>query len=182
MELIFLDLETTGLDTDKDKILEVGAFICNDNLDVIDEFSSPVYCRSDILANMSDWCVDTHGKSGLLNLIPDAPAAWLVEERLLSWLQMNDVRHKQGKLVGYSIHFDRAVIRRQMPKLDEFLSHRMVDVSSFRDIANRWDWVPFPYQQEMPHRALEDCDVALEELRYYKKLIKPQGQEGVQRQ
>ena len=166
MDLIFLDLEMTGTDPDKDRILEIGAFICNNDLVVLDTFESAVYCRSDILAEMGDWCKETHARTGLLDLVPDAPSMWVVEDRFMDWLKANNVEPREGKLVGYSIHFDRAFIRKRMQTLDAYLSHRMIDVSTVRDLAKRWKFASTP-QQDMPHRALPDCYVALEELKHY---------------
>ena len=167
MDLIFLDLEMTGTDPDKDRILEIGAFICNNDLVVIDTFQSPVYCQSDILAGMNAWCKETHGRTGLLDLVPDAPALWSVELRFMEWLKANEIQPRDGKLVGYSIHFDRAFIRKRLQTLDAYLSHRMIDVSTVRDLAKRWKFATVP-NQDMPHRALPDCYVALEELKHYK--------------
>jgi len=171
VDLIFLDLEATGVNPDKDRILEIGAFICNDNLDVIDTFQSPVYCRSDILAEMDDWCKETHARTGLLDLIPDAPSTWAVEQQFIAWLKLHGIEPKKGKLVGYSIHYDRALIAKRMVDLDKYLSHRMVDASTMRNLMRRWEIASTP-QQDMPHRALPDCYIALEELRYYKKVLK----------
>lgn len=181
--LIFLDVETTGLDPEKDDLLEVGVLIVNEKLEAVEEASELIYHRwierDYFPAHMDQFVIDMHEKSGLWEVLRNRAKAnpkllldvGEAETRLLGLLKELGVERGKGIIAGYSIHFDRRWIARHMPTLDGFLSHRMIDVSSFREMHRMLNGEV--RKQESAHRAVADCWEALNELKLY--LPKPVG-------
>lgn len=182
--ILFFDLETTGLDPSRDRILEVGAILVGSKLEVIDRFQllvgDEIVCcpGAHFAARARDGApggtvLDMHARSGLLGESmaqwPRLPSIPEVEEALLVWLRGHMVSEREMELAGFSIHFDRSFVARSMPRLDAFLSHRMIDVSSLRALERRW--MGPPPEQAKAHRALADCEEAIRELRRYRDLF-----------
>lgn len=192
--ILFLDLETTGLDTARDSILEVGAILVDLDLTPLARFSSlvghNVCCPGHLFANRArdgapgGLVLAMHAASHLLDEAAERwttlPSLEEVESRLLMWLTNERVGRREMEVAGYSIHFDRKFIARQMPELEAFLSHRMIDVSSLRALHRRWVG-PLP-QTEKAHRAIADCEQAIEELRSYRVLFPPSASTDVRSQ
>ena len=171
--ILFLDLETTGLDPHRHQILEVGAILVNADLGAYggrnDRFHELLVPPPTV--RMLD-TIDMHRASGLLHDVSVQPtvSSEIAEERLLDWL-VNDheIAARSLEIAGFSIHFDRSFIRLHMPRLHAWLSHRMIDVSTLRSLHRRW--VGEPRQQKQAHRALADCEEAITELRTYRDLV-----------
>jgi oligoribonuclease len=171
-KLLWLDLETTGLDPQKHEILEVGCIITDENFNAQSEFTSVVYpCSGGWIANMSPMAREMHEKNGLLKKIAE-PENSLdpigeVETKLIYWLQENGL-FKDIILCGNSIHFDRGFIRQHMPHFYLMLHHRMIDVSSFKVLFNmrynRGYHYPIP---DATHRALDDIKSSIDEMSFY---------------
>lgn len=171
--ILFLDLETTGLDPDNDRILEVGAVLVTTDLKHIAAvhkiFAAPR--RVDMLDT-----IDMHSDSGLMDQIAREEEKERVadvrevEEELIDWLVGRHlIRSKTLEIAGFSIHFDRSFLRVHMPRLHGWLSHRMIDVSTIRSLHRRW--IGEPRKQAQAHRALADCEEAIAELRSYRALF-----------
>lgn len=171
--LIWLDLEMTGLEPDRDTIMEIGTVVTDSELNVIAE--GPVlaiYQPDAVLAAMDAWCTEHHGKSGLTQRCRDSKVTMeAAEERTLEFLK------KHGKpgvspLCGNSISQDRRFLCKYMPTLNSFFHYRNVDVSSIKELVNRW----YPSTLHAPpkkktHYVLDDVRESIEELRFYRKFI-----------
>lgn len=167
--ILFLDLETTGLDPDHHQIIEVGAILMGAGL--VHE-----YGRLHFLINpprptrMLD-TIDMHRASGLYEAVQGGTCTvYAAEESILEYLvQAERVATKTLEIAGFSIHFDRSFLRVHMPRLHGWLSHRMIDVSTIRSLHRRW--IGEPRKQAQAHRAIADCEEAIAELRTYRALF-----------
>ncbi len=181
--LVWLDMEMTGLDPAKERIIEIATILTDGNLTEIAVGPDLVIHQDDVvLAAMDDWNRTHHKSSGLTervktSSISDAEA----EAQTLVFLATHCGAKDRPVLAGNSIHQDRRFIRRYMPKLDTRLHYRMVDVSSIKELARRW----FPQviakqpQKQETHRALDDIRESIDELRYYRTHVFAQPPQAV---
>jgi len=175
--LIWIDLETTGLDRFKDVILEIACIITDKSLNVVAEMPTLVVHRSEeVLNNMNEWCRKTHGATGLIKESLESNLTMEeADNRVFDFISQYVTKRGIGILAGSSIHFDRAYMAREMTKTEQYLSHRMVDVSSIGELVKRW-YPPHvalgrPALFGTHHRALDDIRSSIQELRYYKKNV-----------
>lgn len=166
--ILWLDLETTGLDTERDHILEVAVVATDDSLRELARASFPVICSETVLRDMNTWCCDQHERSGLLAEVRSVKARRLEWcDRVLSeMVRMLGVRPALG---GANVGaFDRRFLQRCMPYLNAELHYRHVDVSTLRETARRaWPLVEVP-PKPTTHRALDD---ALASLNFYRWFV-----------
>ncbi len=170
--LVWLDMEMTGLDPDKERVIEIATILTDGQLTEIAVGPELVIRQPDeILAAMDDWNKSHHGASGLTervkaSTISDAEA----EAQTLAFINQHVGAKERPVLAGNSIHQDRRFIRRYMPGLEKRLHYRMVDVSTIKELARRW--FPAVTAKQPPkketHRALDDIRESLEELRFYR--------------
>jgi oligoribonuclease len=170
--LVWLDMEMTGLDPNKERIIEVATILTDGQLTEIAVGPDLVIHQPDeILAAMDDWNKKHHGASGLIervkaSTIADADA----EAQTLAFINQHVGARDRPVLAGNSIHQDRRFIRRYMPAFDTRLHYRMVDVSTIKELARRW----YPQvcskqpQKNETHRALDDIRESIDELRFYR--------------
>jgi oligoribonuclease len=170
--LVWLDMEMTGLDPAKERIIEVATILTDGQLTEIAVGPDLVIHQGDeVLAGMDDWNKKHHGQSGLIervkaSTITDGDA----EAQTLEFLKLHVGAKDRPVLAGNSIHQDRRFIRRYMPAFDLRLHYRMVDVSTIKELARRW----FPQiaakvpQKNETHRALDDIRESINELRFYR--------------
>lgn len=173
--LVWIDMEMTGLDPERERIIEVAVILTDGNLVELASGPELVLHQSDeVLAAMDDWNKKHHGESGLVervkqSTISDADA----EAQILAFLDQHVSAKERPILAGSSIHQDRRFIHRYMGKLDRRLHYRMVDVSSVKELARRWfpaALTTLPPKRES-HRALDDIRESIEELRFYRRTI-----------
>lgn len=168
--LVWIDLEMTGLSVATDQIMEIATVITNAQLDVVAE--GPViaiHLDDQVLSQMDDWCQQTHGASGLIERCRHSRIS-LVEAtaQTLAFIQQY-VPEKCSPLCGNSICQDRKFIEKYMPELDAYLHYRLLDVSSFKEAARRWNPVVFSaVQKKNTHTALADIHESIAEMRYYR--------------
>lgn len=169
--LVWLDMEMSGLNPKIDVPLEVATLITDNDLNILAEGPNLVIHQPDeVLAAMDEWNTDHHGRSGLTaavraSTIDCAQAEALTLEFVERWTLKGT-----APLCGNSIAQDRRFIRKYMPRLDEHLHYRLIDISSIKELARRWYELSPPPKAE-GHRALDDIRESLEELRFYRQSI-----------
>lgn len=171
--LVWIDLEMTGLDPESCRIIEIATVVTTANLDVVAE--GPVLAihqDNAILAGMDAWNQRTHGESGLLGRVRNSTVTTAeAEARTLEFL----VRHAvpgASPMCGNSICLDRRFLVREMPNLEKFFHYRNLDVSTLKELARRWAPEVFAgLHKSSTHVALEDIRESIEELRYYRKMM-----------
>lgn len=174
--ILFFDIETSGFDATRDRILEVGAVLVDAELDEIARWRTLIG-RPPVEQLVGT--VDMHRESGLLGELEEVESredyevlVAHAERSILEWLILeHEVPERQLEIAGYSIHFDRGFVRAQMPRLDSWLSHRMIDVSTLRGLDRRWREQPEAEAQKVAHRAWPDCEHAIAALRLYRDVL-----------
>lgn len=170
-----MDLEMTGLDPDRDVIVEIATIITDDELNVIAEGPDIViHHGDDVLARMDPFVVDMHTKSGLLPAIKQSTIG-LHEagERTLAFIKTHVPEARTVPLCGNSIGTDRRFLARHLPDIENHLHYRSVDVSTIKELVKRWypgadTKRPFKAGN---HRALGDVHESIAELRFYRQRI-----------
>lgn len=171
--LVWIDLEMTGLDPNRHAICEIATIITDSDLNVLAEGPAMVISLDEeTLKAMDPWCVEHHGKSGLTKRIRESTISNdEAENRTLQFIKTY-VKERQAPLCGNSIWQDRRFLERYMPKLEAYLHYRMVDVSSIKECVKRWyDASYLPPPKNNTHRALDDIYESINELRYYREKI-----------
>ncbi|WKJ89969.1 oligoribonuclease [Methylomonas montana] len=169
--LIWIDLEMTGLDPDNDLIIEIATVVTDKNLNILAEGPVMAVHQSDaVLAAMDDWNQQHHGQSGLIQRVKDSNIdAAEAERRTIEFLQ-NWVPASTSPICGNSICQDRRFLYRYMPKLEAFFHYRNLDVSTVKELAARWaPQLRDGFNKQASHKALDDIIESIEELRYYRE-------------
>jgi len=169
--LLWIDLEMTGLDVNKEVIIECAAIVTDLNLHPLETYEQVVQQANTYLNNMDDWNKQHHGRSGLTAKVPFGKPPHLVEEDLLKlidrhWIQEED---RRAVICGNSIAQDRIFITKYWPNLEKKLHYRMMDVSSWKLMFFQKFNVKFDKQEK--HRALDDIQESINELKHYLKFI-----------
>jgi len=169
--LVWLDMEMTGLDPDRDRILEVAVVVTDARLGAVAEGPVLVVHQADpVLDAMDDWNRATHGRSGLIDRVRASGLSEAdAEERLLAFLA-GHVPAKASPMCGNSICQDRRFLARWMPRLEGHFHYRNLDVSTLKELMRRWrpDLVRGVVKQGK-HEALADIYESIEELKYYRE-------------
>lgn len=164
-------MEMTGLDPDKDRIIEVAAVITDGQLNTIAE--SPVmvvFQSNEILDGMDKWNQSTHGKSGLIEKVKASRLSEAeAEAQMLAFLQ-HHVASRTSPMCGNSICQDRRFMARWMPQLEAYFHYRNLDVSTFKELVKRWKpGIATGLKKEGKHEALADIYDSINELKYYRE-------------
>ncbi|ALP34291.1 oligoribonuclease [Corynebacterium pseudotuberculosis] len=173
--LVWIDLEMTGLDTHRHVIVEVATLITDADLNILGEGVDLVVHATDAqLAEMDDYVTAMHENSGLTQEIRSSTVSIEeAEDAVLELIAKHCDPQHPAPLAGNSIATDRSFINAYMPRLDNALHYRMVDVSSVKELARRW--APRVYfnqpQKGMAHRALADIIESIRELAYYRRAL-----------
>jgi len=173
--LVWIDMEMSGLDPESCRILEIATIVTNGELEILAEGPDLVVHQPDaVLDAMDAWCTLHHGDSGLTeqvraSTLTEAEAERQTLEFLAQWTEAG-----ASPLCGNSIYQDRRFIARYMPRIEEFLHYRLVDVSTIKELSRRWYPQQRPPAKAESHRALDDILESIEELRFYRaQLFRP---------
>ena len=171
--LIWIDLEMSGLRPEADTILEVALVVTSQNLQVIAEGPVRAVHQSDaVLDGMDNWNKSTHARSGLTERVRASPLSEVqVEDEVLAFLTQH-VPSGASPMCGNSICQDRRFLARCMPRLEAYFHYRNLDVSTLKELARRWKpEVLAGFTKQSKHEALADIYESIEELKYYRGTI-----------
>ena len=172
--LVWIDCEMTGLNVEKDCLVEIAVVVTDSELNVLDPgLDLVIKPNPESLANMGEFVTEMHTSSGLINELNEGHELEVAERMVLEYIQRWVTEPRQAPLAGNSIGTDRMFINRYMPTLDGFLHYRNIDVSSVKELTRRW--YPKVYFQlpkkDGGHRALADILESIKELKYYRKTV-----------
>ena len=169
--LIWLDMEMTGLDPDNDRIIEVAVVVTDPELNIIGQ--GPVFAihQSDaMLDGMDAWNKGTHGRSGLIERVKASTVTEAEAELALIEFLKKFVPAGKSPMCGNSICQDRRFMARGMPKLENFFHYRNLDVSTLKELCRRWKpELASGFKKHQKHTALADIIESIEELKYYRQ-------------
>jgi oligoribonuclease len=170
--MVWLDMEMTGLEPDRDRIIEVATIITDAHLTIVAEGPEfVIHQPRHVLEAMDEWNTKHHGDSGLTERVRRSTVTEAqAEEETLRFIATY-CEERKGVLAGNSIHQDRRFIARHMPTLDRYLHYRMIDVSTVKELGRRWypDVVERGPKKRNTHRAMDDIRESIEELRYFRR-------------
>jgi oligoribonuclease len=169
--LVWLDLEMTGLIIATDVILEIATVITDGNLNVIAQGPSFIIHQSEEkLTAMGKWCQDHHGKTGLTEAVRQSTITLQqAQEETLAFIKQHCAPNT-GVLAGNSVWQDRVFLDKYMPSITSYLHYRIIDVTSVKEIVRRWypDDKKTEYQKSDRHRALSDVYESIAELKHFR--------------
>ncbi len=169
--LIWIDLEMTGLDTQNDRIIEIATIVTDSNLNTLAE--GPVVAihqKDEVLAGMDEWNTRQHGQSGLVDRVRASRfSARDAEDMTITFLK-EFVPAGVSPMCGNSICQDRRFMAREMPELEAYFHYRNLDVSTLKELARRWrPDVLAGVKKDGSHLALDDIRDSINELRHYRE-------------
>jgi oligoribonuclease len=172
--LVWIDCEMTGLDIERDALIEIACLVTDGELNILDQGVDVIIKPPpESLDQMSDVVRTMHTTSGLLEELSEGVTVDEAQEAVLGYVRQHIKEPRKVPLCGNSIATDRWFIARDMPELDNYLHYRMVDVSSIKELARRW--YPRVYfaspAKRGGHRALADITESVQELRYYREAV-----------
>ncbi|QLB12990.1 oligoribonuclease [Bisgaardia hudsonensis] len=169
--LIWIDLEMTGLDPEKERIIEIATIVTDKNLNILAEGPVIAIHQSDeLLANMNEWCVKTHNANGLVERVKNSK----LSERAAELQTINFLKKWVPKgvspICGNSVSQDKRFLFKYMPDLADYFHYRHLDVSTLKELATRWKpEILAGFNKKNTHLALDDIRESIAELAYYRK-------------
>jgi oligoribonuclease len=171
--LIWIDLEMTGLEPATDVIIEIATIVTDGDLNILAEGPVLAIHQPDsLIDNMDDWNTKTHGNSGLVQRVKDSKTneAEAVKQTI-AFLQKY-IGKGVSPMCGNSVHQDRRFLNKYMPELEDFFHYRNIDVSTLKELARRWAPEKLTgLTKKGSHQALDDIRESIEEMQYYRKNI-----------
>lgn len=175
--LVWIDLEMTGLDTQNDQIIEIATIVTDNQLNLVAEGPSLAIHQSDeTLTGMDEWNSRQHYRSGLVDRVRNSTLSESdAEQRTLMFIAQH-VPIRTSPMCGNSVCQDRRFMARWMPELEAFFHYRNLDVSTVKELASRWYPRLPKFEKSSSHLAMADIRASIEELRYYRQrlMIDPQ--------
>ncbi|AMP03634.1 oligoribonuclease [Collimonas pratensis] len=169
--LIWVDMEMTGLNPDSDRIIEVAVVVTDPQLNILAE--GPVFAihqADEIMDGMDAWNKGTHGRSGLIERVKTSTVTENEAELALIEFLKKYVPNGKSPMCGNTICQDRRFMARGMPKLEAFFHYRNLDVSTLKELCRRWKpELASGFKKHQKHTALADILESIEELRYYRE-------------
>jgi oligoribonuclease len=173
--LVWIDCEMTGLDLQRDALIEIAVLVTDGELNVLGEgVDVVIHADETVLAGMPDVVREMHARSGLTEEVRRSTVTLAdAEQQVLAYVREHVPDPMSAPLAGNSIATDRSFLARDMPALDAHLHYRMVDVSSIKELARRWFPRVFYAKPEkgLAHRALSDIRESIRELAYYRATL-----------
>ena len=169
--LIWIDCEMTGLDLEKDVLVEIAVLVTDSDLNVIGEGIDLVIAATpEALAGMNEFVTQMHTNSGLITEIPSGISVSAAEDLIIKYLESASTVAGKSPLAGNSVSVDRSFITRDMPRLNDYLHYRTIDVSSVKELARRWNAKVYFNSPAKTgnHRALGDIQDSIAELAHYR--------------
>lgn len=171
--LVWIDLEMTGLNPKTDKILEIATIVTDPQLNIIEE--GPVLAiqqSTAVLDAMDEWCTKTHGDSGLTaRCIASTVTIEEAQRQTIVFLQQH-VPHGASPLCGNTIGQDKRFLVKYMPQLNDYFHYRSIDVSTIKELCRRWQpEILSGFEKKGVHLALDDIRESIEELKYYRQSV-----------
>ena len=170
--IVWIDLEMSGLDINKEHILEIACLITDADLNVVAEGPELIIHQSDaVLDGMDDWCKQTHGKTGLTEAVRKSTIDIQSAEYIMLEFVKQHVPKGACPLAGNSIHVDRMFLDKYMKAFLNHLHYRIIDVSTIKELNSRWYPQNKFFAKKNVHRALDDIKESIAELKYYKSTL-----------
>jgi len=169
--LIWIDLEMTGLVPETDVIIEIATLVTDSELNILAEGPTMAVHQSDvILGGMDEWNTKQHGKSGLTQRVKDSSINTAEAEQATIAFLEKWVPKNKSPICGNSICQDRRFLARHMPKLEAYFHYRNLDVSTLKELARRWrPELMKGFAKQATHLALDDIRESIDELKYYRE-------------
>lgn len=173
LNLIWIDLEMTGLDTERDAIIEIATLVTDKDLNVLAEGPvMAIHQPEAMLAGMDEWNTRQHGQSGLIERVRNSTTTLVEAEQATIAFLKQFVDERQSPMCGNSICQDRRFLARQMPSLEAFFHYRNLDVSSVKEIIRRWrPELMKGFNKQSSHLAMADIKDSIAELAYYRDVF-----------
>ncbi|MDH4159120.1 MAG: oligoribonuclease [Actinomycetota bacterium] len=172
--LVWIDCEMTGLDLEKDALVELAVLVTDGDLNILgDGVDVVIRPPAAALDQMGDFVREMHVTSGLLGELDSGISLEDAQAQALAYIRQHVPEPGKAPLAGNSIATDRGFVARDLPELDAYLHYRMIDVSSIKELARRW--FPRAYynspEKNGGHRALADIQESIQELQYYRRAV-----------
>ena len=168
--LIWIDLEMTGLNPAQDLIIEIATVVTDSQLNLLAEGPAlAINQPEDSLAAMDEWNTSQHGQSGLLQRVRNSEYSEADAENMTLEFLQEYVPAGVSPMCGNTICHDRRFLRRYMPRLEKYFHYRHLDVSTVKELVKRWTHTEEPFDKESTHLALNDIRDSIDELRHYRE-------------
>ena len=170
--LIWIDLEMTGLDPEKERIIEIATIITDSNLTIVAEGPNLVINQpKELIDGMDEWNTNQHGNSGLIKSVQQSSISEQAAEIETLEFISKYVGNKKSPMCGNTVSHDRRFLAKYMPGLESYFHYRHVDVSSVKELISRWMNDAQTYDKRVSHRAMDDIKESINELKLYKQML-----------
>lgn len=174
--LVWIDCEMTGLDVDRDALIEVAVVITDADLNIVDDgIDVLITPPQEALDGMNDFVRNMHTTSGLLDDLAQGITMEEAQKQVLDYIRRYVPQPRKALLAGNSVGTDKMFLEANMPEVIDHLHYRLIDVSSIKELAKRWHRKAFEEAPEKHggHRALADILESIQELEYYRRVLFP---------